>query len=75
MLAERWPEEPEFCPGTIITELHPVQPDGGLQEGVLGVVTELGGPQDGVLGEIGAKPGDVTELGGPQDGVSGEMGA
>jgi len=36
---------------------------------------EEGGPQDGVFGEIGAKPGFVVEEGGPQDGVSGEIGA
>jgi len=71
MLAERWPEEPEPCPGTMITGLHPLQPPDGVQEGV---VEELGGPHDGVSGEMGAKPGE-EELGGPHDGVSGEMGA
>ncbi len=33
-----------------------------------------GGPQEGVSGEMGAKPGSLPE-GGPQEGVSGEMGA
>ena len=37
----------------------------------------LGGPQEGVSGEMGAKPGPMSESldGGPQEGVSGEMGA
>ena len=53
-----------FCPGTIITGPLPPEFPGG-------------GPQDGVSGEMGAKPGSLPPEpeGGPQDGVSGEMGA
>lgn len=53
-----------FCPGTIITGPLPPEFPGG-------------GPQDGVSGEMGAKPGSLPSEpeGGPQDGVSGEMGA
>ena len=35
-----------------------------------------GGPQEGVSGDIGAKPGELSPAGGgPQEGVSGDIGA
>ena len=67
MLAKRWPEEPGFCPGTMMTGPHPLHPE------------PEGGPQEGVSGEMGKKPGELESEpepeGGPQEGVSGEMGA
>ena len=52
-----------FCPGimTTVPPPEPPEPAGG-------------GPQEGVSGEMGAKPGSLPG-GGPQEGVSGEMGA
>ncbi len=67
MLAKRWPEEPGFCPGTMMTGPHPLHPE------------PEGGPQEGVSGEMGKNPGELESEpepeGGPQEGVSGEMGA
>ena len=71
-LAQPLPEQPGpwqqlkhgVNPGIITMELFPEL----LPE-------PLGGPQEGVSGEIGANPGELSPGGGPQEGVSGEIGA
>ena len=71
------------CPGITtvgkITGAHPVQPDqevpGEMVMLPVLLLPDEGGPQDGVSGEMGAKPASLSPEGGPQDGVSGEMGA